>query len=677
MSRIEPVKLVFPDVDGQALENGSIYVGTAGLDPIANQVTVYWDQALTQPAAQPIRTKGGYPVNSGVISAIYTGLADYSIAILDKNNVVVQRDLNAGRDLQLDYVSPGNGAVQRTIASKLSDFVSVKDFGATGDGSTDDSAAIQAAINFANGGKKVFFPLGTYNCTNINLVSGTTLIGETYKGGKSGTSGARLYGTNGANPILNAGVARLEIRNLTFDGAATAGIESTSSYLADAIIDGCNFTTLLDYGINAILIASVVENCTFGYLGGTSGFTAINVLGTNSPLQQANDNVFRWNRIYNSDTGGALVLDFCANARIEGNIFQTNDVTPIVLNGLNSVMITSNFFEQNAASQLIKISDSTVNSGVTTEATIIGNYFDLNNLAVSDIINTNMEFSFIGNKVLGSSSLGSFDLCNNSLFVTFASGNRYQASNINEEIGSHLVPRIGGMDCTKETSGTAPNAILKSGKSSTDNKIGVNNSQRATAGTIQGGFEIQNGTEGFCGIRGRVVLNNAGDYGLRFYTTESDVVTERWDILHNGNLSPVTDNSYNIGSGSLRVNEIFAAVGTINTSDDRDKTYLSVEQVEKDVALEIKGLLKKFKFNDAIDLKGESEARIHFGASAQTIKSVFENHGLNPNNYALFCYDEWYELSGEIVPEGTEGATKKYRYGIRYSELAMFILMSI
>ena len=70
------------------------------------------------------------------------------------------------------FTQDGTGAVTRSWNSKLKDVVSVKDFGAVGDGVANDSAAIQAAVNT---GRRVFIPAGTYRC---NVVATNKIIVE-------------------------------------------------------------------------------------------------------------------------------------------------------------------------------------------------------------------------------------------------------------------------------------------------------------------------------------------------------------------------------------------------------------------------------------------------------------------------------------------------------------------
>ena len=82
--------------------------------------------------------------------------------------------------LLVGFMQSGAGAVARTVQSKLRDVISVKDFGAVGDGVTDDTAAIQAAASAAVSAQKaLFFPSGTYEITStITFTAWWSIYGE-------------------------------------------------------------------------------------------------------------------------------------------------------------------------------------------------------------------------------------------------------------------------------------------------------------------------------------------------------------------------------------------------------------------------------------------------------------------------------------------------------------------
>jgi hypothetical protein len=79
----------FTDTTGAPLEGGYIYIGQSNLNPETAPVNVFWDAALTIPAANPVRTVGGYPSRAGTPSRFFIQGAFYSITIRNRNHALV------------------------------------------------------------------------------------------------------------------------------------------------------------------------------------------------------------------------------------------------------------------------------------------------------------------------------------------------------------------------------------------------------------------------------------------------------------------------------------------------------------------------------------------------------------------------------------------------------------
>ena len=183
---ITPPFETFRDVDGNPLDAGYIFVGVENLEPVTNPQAAYWDIALTIPAAQPIRTIGGYPSRAGTPASIYCA-ADYSILVRSKNGgLVYSAQSSAGKislsDDFVDVVQPFTGAVARTQHSKNAENLSLADFltptelaDVVGNvGAVDVSVSVQNAFNAG----ATFAPRGTYLLANVSIPSNLNLQGE-------------------------------------------------------------------------------------------------------------------------------------------------------------------------------------------------------------------------------------------------------------------------------------------------------------------------------------------------------------------------------------------------------------------------------------------------------------------------------------------------------------------
>lgn len=104
----------FYDIDGTPLNNGSIYIGLPNQNPqiLAQQVSLFWDEAGTIAASQPIQTIGGFAARSGAPSRFYAAASTYSIAIYNKRSNLVTYQASTKDPVQSlrDDLSSSSGA---------------------------------------------------------------------------------------------------------------------------------------------------------------------------------------------------------------------------------------------------------------------------------------------------------------------------------------------------------------------------------------------------------------------------------------------------------------------------------------------------------------------------------------------------------------------------------------
>ena len=142
----------------KAVANGKIYIGQVDTDPTipSNQIQVYLENEDGDPVPvpQPIITNaGGYPVYWGQIAKFVT-IHNHSMAVYDAYGTqqFYFPDILKYDPDQFKYTLTGPdgasmvGYLDGTVADALSYWATPEQYGAIGDGLTDDTAAVTAAI---------------------------------------------------------------------------------------------------------------------------------------------------------------------------------------------------------------------------------------------------------------------------------------------------------------------------------------------------------------------------------------------------------------------------------------------------------------------------------------------------------------------------------------------------
>lgn len=229
------------------------------------------------------------------------------------------------------FLQSGAGAVQRTVDNKLKDVVSVKDFGAVGDGVTDDTNAIASAITAA-AGNQVVVPPGVYVVNNAIFTNAT---------------GIHLEGTP---------------RQTTFKRTSASGSDFVAFATPKATVRGITFdfnkanVSATQWGVRFSTTGSqvLVEHCVFkdnsGGLG--SGISCFNTGGSidatgSVTIQNCEISGCTWEALYIASKANVLIKDNYVHDNSSTGIGIRSYLTKSATNYSTKVLVSGNKVERN------------------------------------------------------------------------------------------------------------------------------------------------------------------------------------------------------------------------------------------------------------------------------------------------------------------------------------------
>lgn len=213
--------------------------------------------------------------------------------------------------------------------------------------------------------------------------------------------------------------------------------------------------------------------------------------------------------------------------------------------------------------------------------------------------------------------------------------------------------------------------------------------------------ENQNSSAGSNGVQ--VSTTGGSDFGglvgtflypkITSSTNSATVIQERALVPEATNNVGIT---MNLGDADNIWKNVYATNGTIQTSDKNLKQDISsLEDAERKVAFKLKDMVKKFRWIESVEKKGE-DARIHVGFIAQEVEQAFSEEGLDARRYSLFCVDKIYEVFRDGVSlnrtqaqnewfvtdhenETDEGITylEKEKYSLRLDQVLAFVISAL
>ena len=374
----------FFDNYGRPVSGGKLCTYAAGT---TTPLATYTDSTAATPNSNPVMLDGSgraaifiegqaykfVLMTAGTTSDCSTGTVLWTQdQVMDLSLFYIQHLLYVSNSSLLSFVLAGNptGSVTRTVQAKESDWISALDFGVVGDGVTDNSTTLQAAITYVQSIKgTLWIPPGTYNFSQTLTITGNGYI-VIQGAGSIGTklvytgTGTAFKAANGSNVIY-----RLFLRDFRLVAATTAqygvyfaNVEESGLFDVGVGDNGTGFTSAGFYG-TAVAIVDLVQSIFSN--NGVGILLDATSAGLNGRVNISQNNIF------NNSVAG-IKAEYGTIVNIDRNWIEVTPAAVLVDNNnpagialLSQLNVTNNQYDTTSGTgQLVRVTSAISGNGL-------------------------------------------------------------------------------------------------------------------------------------------------------------------------------------------------------------------------------------------------------------------------------------------------------------------------